>query len=342
MARTMEEPIRLNEQTALLADDHRWPAVYDLLAAADRAALLHNEVLAYRFCEALYFTARFTELRQFATDYEAASRQALDMLGVMRAINFAGIAAFECGELAAASDRFRALMDVALAERDGDMQAHAANNLGTLASLKGDHDQALSHYTRCRQAYERSGNARGVAQTVYNEGLTYADLRLVNAAMARFEQAIAIASRLDLEPLVVMARTARAELEVTLGDATLGRALANHAVSAARTLADAVSEAEALRVRALANAESFEDAESDLTTALALAPDHPLLQAKIERDRGRIHLRGAQCAAGQAFLASAAERFAALGASGEATVLRQELAALVQGPPECHRPNAAS
>jgi tetratricopeptide (TPR) repeat protein len=313
-----------------LAAAGQWEDVYQLLVAADRASLLRNESLAYRFAETLYYTARFAELGQYAAQYEASARKSADMRGVMRAINFGGIALFELGRTAEAQERFEALMELAVAENSAEMQAHTANNLGALAALHGDHEMALSHYRRCVQLYESVGHVRGVAQTIYNKGLSYSDLGRFPDAVAQFDQAIALSEGIDYEPVVAMARTARAELEVRRGDSRLGLAVADRAIELARRLRDAVTEAEALRVRALTRTDTPESALSDLTIAEELATDagHALLKAKIERDRGRVCLRSDDGREGKRLLEQAAEHFSLLGAQAEAQNLRDELGAL--------------
>lgn len=320
----------ITARTEALAAARRWTEACDLLAAAAIETILGHETLAFRFAESLYYTARFPDLARYAVAYEESARRSSDGLGVMRAINLAGIAAFELGRMDEARQRFEALMGLALAERHEEMQAHAANNLGTIASLRGDHEAALCHYGRCLRLYERLDQVRGVAQTTYNQGLTYSELGRFADAVTQFDRAIALSESIGHTSVVVMARTARAELEVRRGDAGLGRALADRAIELAREIDDPVSIAEALRVRALATSGVLSAALDDLARAeeLASETEQALLGARILRDRGRILLGAGQHAPGTRCLDEATERFAALDAAGEVRTIRAELARL--------------
>jgi tetratricopeptide (TPR) repeat protein len=317
-------------RTEALATEGQWAEVYDLLAAEETARILANESMAYRFAEALYFTARFWELAQYAAAYEESSRRWSDMLGVMRATNLAGIAAFELGRMNEAQQRFDALMDLGLAEGHDEMQARAANNLGTLSSLRGDQGAALSHYGRCQRLYETLDHVRGVAQTTYNQGLTYSDLGRYEDAVTQFDCAIALSESIDFTPVVAMARTARAELEVRRGDPELGRRFADRAIEQAEEIGDPVSVAEALRVRALASTHTPAEALDDLARAEEAATEtgQALLEARIQRDRGRVLLKARCHEPGRRCLEEAAEQFEELGANGEARDIRGELAEL--------------
>ena len=83
----------------------------------------------------------------------------------LRAFNLLGAVAFERGALDDAASRFE--MARALARQLGDtlFQAHAANNLASVAHLRGDAVTALSLYRAALLGYQRLGDRRGTAQT---------------------------------------------------------------------------------------------------------------------------------------------------------------------------------
>lgn len=177
------------------------------------------------------------------------------------------------------------------------------------------------------------GQARGLAQTHHNLGLTYRDLGRLDDAAAAFEQAISIARSVSYHFLTAVSMAGRAEVELRLSDAMLGERLADRAVLMAQDIGDPISEAEALRVRGLAKAAAARPSEAsdwkaDLDAALHLAREthNALLEAEIERDLGRaLRVRGSE-EEGRVLLESAAARFVELGALAETRVVQGELA----------------
>ena len=155
----MQTPLddALRSKVESLAHAGDWAALYELLRGEGRADLLTDDSTAYRFAESLYHTGRMDELASYAAAYEEEARGAADPDGVMRALNLAGIAAFELGDPGGARSKFDALMELAEASRDQEMLARAANNLGAIANLRGRRHEALAYYHLAIPLYQRLG-----------------------------------------------------------------------------------------------------------------------------------------------------------------------------------------
>ncbi|MFQ5679093.1 MAG: tetratricopeptide repeat protein [Gemmatimonadota bacterium] len=340
----------LRSQAEQLATGGEWTALYGLLREEAPESLATDSALAYRFGEALYHTGRMEELASFAEVYERRSRESADPLGTQHALNLAGIAAFELGRIITAQEKFDALMELAEAEGDEEMLARAANNLGAIANLRGRRHEALAYYHLAIPLYQKLGQARGLAQTHHNLGLSYRDLRRLEDAVTSYIQAAALAEGLRYRPLVAMATVGRAEAELLRGDAELAGELAARGLAAARAVPDPVSEAEGLRVQGLAKAEGgglsavgepatrsegeqresgegLRAAMEDLAAALRLARrvGHTLIEAEALRDLGRVAGRLGQTKEARRRLEQAAAGFESLGAIAEARAVREEL-----------------
>jgi tetratricopeptide (TPR) repeat protein len=327
----------LRQRVESLVEEGDWAGVHESLVDSDRGVLLADPGLAYRFAEALYFTGRIDELADFASAFEAHAQGTADIESMMRALNLAGIAAFELGRVTLARAKFDALMGLSEAELNEEMVARAANNLGAIANLKGHRHEALAYYQLASTIYQRLDVPRGLAQTHHNIGVTFRDLGQYEEASDAYAQAIRLSEGLSHEPLAAVATIGRAEAKVLQGDAELGTRMAERGLELARRIGDPLAEAEALKVRALAALEasgretpgvpSEASALADLETARGLAQrsGNRLLEAEVERDLGRLLIRLGRVAEGRALLERAASCLEALGATAELRALRKDL-----------------
>ncbi len=318
----------LEREVAALAEAGAWA---DLAARLEREgpdALLDDSDLSYRFGEALYHTGRMSELAAFAVRFEEAARESADPRGIMRSLNLRGIAAFELGQMAGAQTAFDALMDMAEAERDEEMLARAANNLGAIANLRGDRHRALAYYHLSIPLYQRLERPRGLAQTFHNMGLACLDLGELTEAVTFYERAIETARSISYPPVIAMSTIGRAEAELRLGDAPLAHRLAGRGIDVARTVPDPITETDGRRVLGLASAADGDLAGGldEVRSALESAREtgNRLQEAEAERDLGRLLQRAGQDDEAQERLLAAARILEELGASAGAAALREE------------------
>lgn len=321
-------PEDLARQAGELAAAGAWEALRRLLDEVERDSVAATPALAYRYGEALYHTGDMRELEDFAARYEAAARESADLVETMRALNLGGIAAFELGDVDRARLRWEELMGLADVGDHADMMARAANNLGAVANLRGDGRGALAFYRLAIPSYQRIGQARGLAQTYHNLGVTHRDLEEHDESVAAFSRAQEIADEIDYPTLTLMTLVSRGELEANRGDATLAAGLADRAVGLARELSDPINEGGALRVRGLGRLGLglWTVARDDFEAALGIArrTENALLEAETLRDLGRAELSRGE-ASGRERIEAAARAFSTLGASAEADRLRAEL-----------------
>ncbi|MCG8470189.1 MAG: tetratricopeptide repeat protein [Gemmatimonadetes bacterium] len=314
---------------AALASAGDWPGVYAELAPVDADEVASSAIVAYRFGEALYYTGRMRELAAYASRYVASSRETADTDGLLRALNLAGIAAFELGEITSAESSWDEQMGLADGAGDHDMLARAANNLGAIANLRGASNEAITLYRLAVPAYQRLGQDRGLAQTYHNIGVSYRDLGRVDDALSAFARARAVAERIPYPPIIVMTLVSRAELEIRRGEHAVASELARRALRLARELDDPVNEAGALRVWGLSQARGGDRAggreELDAALALARSSGNTLLEAEALRDIALAASRHEDEETES--LRAAIEAFERLGASAETKRLRRRLGA---------------
>lgn len=317
-----------------LAEEGRWQDLYVLLSEVERRALLTSPQLSYRLGEALYHTGRIEELAELAADFEEQAREQADPRGLMQALTLAGNAAFQLGEVETAESRWENLLELAEAEGDEEMMAKAANNIGALTNLRGDHARALTYYNLALPLYEKLKEVKGMAQTYPNLGITYRDLSQYEEALGAYDRAVTLASRVGYEPSVILSTVGQAEIKALQDDAPVALELAERGLSRARSLENPILESEALRVRALAKTRGADadpdGALEDLEEAVSLAEEarNSLLQAEIRRDTAKVLVRQGRREDARDHLESAARIFDELGASADAEEVTARLEAL--------------
>ena len=133
------------------------------------------------------------EARRLAhRSFTVARRAGNDVLAA-EALNTLGGIDLEAGPLDRARSQF--LRAVRLGGSSLELRARVEQNLGIVANIQGDFDDALACYTRSLEAYKRCNDEHGCAIAYHNLGMVSAQRRLLAEADRYFTQSYAIAAR---------------------------------------------------------------------------------------------------------------------------------------------------
>lgn len=240
-----------------------------------------------RRAEADLRSGRPREAQACLADGLAAIERAGDRRDLRTALNLRGVAELELGALNAAERSFASLLE--LARNDGDelLTARAFNNLGALADMRDHFDEAISFYERAIPAYQRLGQARGLAESHHNLAISLRHRGRLLKAEEHERQAINYATEAGNTLLESLARLGLAEVALLMDDSPLAEAIARHAAKRFATLGDSLREADALRVLAAAclAQQKLSAAHELLDRAREVAAAHGalLLEAEIRR-----------------------------------------------------------
>jgi len=148
--------------------------------------------------------------------------------------------------------------------------------MGAIANIRGRREEALSMYQLAIPAYQRLGNAAGLAQSLHNMALSFRHLGRLEQASDYEQRAMQYATECANGPLVALAWRGRAELSLLSGDARLAEVGAERAAAQFARVPDPIREADALRVVGAARLTlgRLADARSVLERALRLAREH--------------------------------------------------------------------
>jgi tetratricopeptide (TPR) repeat protein len=250
-----------------------------------------------------------------------------------RALNLSGAVAFDMGRIDEAARYFTQALAEAEQEDDPATVGRCSNNLGIIASLRGDHGRAVGSYTMALAAFRQAGLHAGAAETLHNLAIAYRDQGNLEGALQTADQAVHEASEAGDLRLVALTQGGRAEIRLLAGDAAVAQREAEHAVATHREVGDIVGEAEDLRVLGCALAALGNEGEADRTLRLVIdraeAFGRPLLAARAERDLARLFLTRVGREEEASDLARRARaRFIRLGADAEVRSLDQLTATL--------------
>jgi tetratricopeptide (TPR) repeat protein len=289
-------------------------------APSGELALLYGETLLRTGRERVAIEwLRQTEPRLAATD-PRSHRHVFNMIGV---------ACFGQGELEEAASAFSTALDLASQNDDLLLLARASNNLGMIANMRGQHEEALAHYRLAVPAYQRVGQPRGIAEGYHNLAITYRDIGDLEQADESERRAIEYASDANVPRIAAVGRIGRAEIALRRNDARLAEMTARVAADDLTRLGgDPWNEADAYRVVGVAAGMQghLDDALVAFDRALSIARGrgHSLNEAETLRDRARVLLRQRAQDLGQADARSAIEIFRKLGAVVEHEALEGE------------------
>lgn len=129
-----------------------------------------------------------------------------------RAMNGLGLLDYMDGDLSAAEDKYAQARALAQRCADEHILGEIDQNLGILATIRGDARTALSWYEAALRHHRAAGSDAGIAGVLNNLGMLHVDLGRLDEAAAYFEEALYFASRLPTERVAGMIYLSRAEL----------------------------------------------------------------------------------------------------------------------------------
>jgi len=308
----------LRAELEALAAQRRWGEIQTRVAGLEDRALAADPKLAYLTAEALFHLGHVERALGLALAAEAEYRTRYDQVNLLAALNLAGAVQFELGDLEGAEERFSDLLELARERGDDEMSGRATNNLGAIASLRGDHERALSLFRLSVPAYQKVGFTLGLAQTDHNLGIVHRDLGYWREAERHYRNAQRHSRQLGEPRLAAMARAGRAEVSHLCGDQVFAELEARYALEVFMELGDELGRADVLKLLGAVAAarSSWDEATRYYDEALGLARRYanPLLEAEVLEGRAKVHRQGGRLALAVADLEVAAAAYRRLGA----------------------------
>ena len=171
---------------------------------------------------------------------------------VLEATNLLGAVAFEEGDVAEAEACFGEVLAAAREQGLHLLVARSANNLATVAHLRGREEAARDLYQQALNAWLALSDRRGIAEAHHNLALWHRRRGSVSEALAACDEAVEAAERHGETGLLALTLLGRAELRIDEGFFTEATRDIDRAELLAWSAGNAPNRLEAERLRALA------------------------------------------------------------------------------------------
>lgn len=274
--------VRLTAIESMVSRD-AWHEVRAALEADPAVTASNPEFIAWYGESLLRCGAPRDAVRWFDAHLATATGTA-NVRAWMRAVNLAGAAAFETGNVSQAEDYFALAAELGGSRGDPLVAARALNNLALVASSRGEWETAHAYYGLALAAYQRAGSTRGLAEAYHNMATTLIEAGQLERASEAGRQALEYGQRVEEPRLHAYLKANRAEVLVRLGDAVLAARVAERAAREFRAIDDQAGEAHALRIVGLSKLSEGALAEADalLERATSLAQASGVLRIEAE------------------------------------------------------------
>jgi len=316
----------LRANAAAHAASSEWIVLRHLLTQHEAIAAADAQLATLR-AEAELRTGRPREAHQWIARVLSTIEQSGDRHSRRRALNLRAVAALELGELEEAQQTFVAVLELAYNDGDELLTARVLNNLGALADMRDRLDDAVTAYEQAIPAYQRLGDARGLAETHHNLAMSFRHHGQTREAEDHERQAIGYAREARHTTLESLARLGMAELKLAAGDAPLAEAMARHAADRFVTCGDGLREADAFRVVAAACLAQHKLGAADdalrHACQLAVARGARLLEAELRQLASELYLAVGRTDVAREAADQAAQLFEQVGSAAKATAARR-------------------
>ena len=211
------------------------------------------------------------EARELCRRSHAVARDAGNDLLAAEALNTLGGIGLETDALADARQHFLRALDLGGESRN--LRARVEQNLGILANIHGDFEEARRRYGRSLEAYRASDDEHGCAIAYHNLGMTSADRQQFDAAEGYFRQSCEIARRAGDAYLEGLCLVNHGKVHVARGRYEEARGNAETALALFDRVGVGSAKADAYRVLGMVYRETGRPAlaESRLRSAIDLA-----------------------------------------------------------------------
>lgn len=235
---------------------------------------------------------RHEEALDCVTAAEAIALAHQDPRGYGHAVNIRAIVSWQRGELDDAQRLYSQCLDIALTEGDTLLAAMTSQNLGIIATVRGDHESALQHYRASLQGYRALGVDRDVYIVQNNLGRLYCERGQWTEAEDAYAAALQLATAVGESSHRTMIELNVAEMWVSRGDFDRAELACERARALAVAAQDSHADGEAHRIEGIIARERRDFAAAELAFAeaetVARQREDLLLQAQVSRERAEL------------------------------------------------------
>ena len=231
------------------------------------------------------------QARELCLESYGVAHHVVDDVLAAEALNTLGVMDITTGSLQDARETFLRVLDLGGASQA--LRARAEQNLGIVANIQGQLNEAVARYERSLDAYRNCGDEHGCAIAYHNLGMVSADRGRLDAADCYFQESRAFAERVGDVHLWALCLVNHAEVHVARQRFEDARQNAESALAVFDQLGVRRAKADAYRVIGMVYRETGRPvlAESRLRSAIDVAQGagSVLGEAEASRELALLH-----------------------------------------------------
>jgi tetratricopeptide (TPR) repeat protein len=233
------------------------------------------------------------------------------------------------GDLIRAENMFFEVVTRCIAADDQGILAEATLNLGVIADIRTNWNQAIAAYQRAMVPLQKLGAATAIAHCYHNLGMSLRQIGRYTQSLANFELALEYYRNSAGEQLVLACESERALLALKMGDVQFAEGSARRALARSQAIEHKYTEGELLRTLGIILAErNPPEARDCFASSLSVARDigAKMLEAEVNEELAVLETVGGgdlQSAANH--LDAAVQIFEKIGTMPRADLARQRV-----------------
>ena len=216
-----------------------------------------------------------------------------NVTGMAHTTNLLAIAHLQRGALDEAGRAFSRALELAATAHDEPLSAMIAQNLGIIASMRGDLHAALEHYAASLVTYRTAGLRTYLGPVLNNMGLVYTQLHQLDEAQAAYDEAVVHCAASGDVPHRLLALINSTDLWIARGDIDRAASLCGTVLAEATAASDNRALAETYKhLGVIARMRGhLDEAERQLTSAFesAMRREDLLLAAEAAREQAELY-----------------------------------------------------
>ena len=241
-----------------------------------------------------------------------------DRAGIAWCWNSEGINHFNQGAYVEATEAYERTLEIGHEINNPRLVSSATMNLGVLATIRGDFDQAQLHYQNSLSTYEQLNLPGPISQIYHNLGMCHKARRNWSEALDMFEKSLRITHERGDMVMSALSYIHKAEVYLELSDTTVATTYCAQAIDICREVDYPLGIAEAYRALGAVFTQKgdWATAQGLLAESLRLCEQYGdrLGQAETLRVMGRLSMARNEPEEARQTLTSARDQFIALGA----------------------------
>jgi len=279
-----------------------------------------------------HIKSKMSEWEVALESYEA-SLEILNRLGNLREVgniqNCVGYNYFMTGNITRANEYYNKALEIGKQCEDAQLLSDVHISLGILSNVKGQYDEAITHYQQSTARYKVIGDNHGLSQVYHNLAMTYIGNKSWELAGEYFQKSIELCIELGNTDLLSIIYTNRARLALHLHDPYMSKVYCDKAYVIFDGTGNKMGIAEVYKLYGTiySNMQKWSSAESAFQRGIGICDEYEndLTKAEIYYELGLMRNKQSKKELALTDLQKSVEIYEKLGIHGEINKIRTEI-----------------